>query len=182
MPLNPITPALWTIRSLSGNTGSPQGLKPGSGFGTGRPRDQVLASSVRPQGNASVPTGAPSNPPARPYAIMSAERLEDREGNPTRFFKVDAQAFGEGTYPMEVQEDLETKRIWCHCDCEDFTYRFEVVDAGSGFSGVRNSNGAYPIKTNPNGVPSVCKHLDALLRDSVFDEAEREYQNERRNS
>lgn len=178
MPLNPVTQPLWKIRSLSGNTGSPQGLKPGSGFGTGRPRDEVMTSSVRPNGNSSVPAGNPSNPPARPYRIIDAERILDKEGNPTRFFKVDAQAFGENTYGMEVQEDLATKRIWCHCGCDDFTYRFEVIDAGSGFSGVRNSNGAYPIKTNPNGIPSVCKHLAQLLQDPIFDKAEDEYKNE----
>lgn len=178
MPLNPITPALWTIRALSGNTGSPEGLKPGSGFGTGRPRDEVLSSSVRPNGNAAVPAGNPSNPPVRPYRISSAERLEDKDGNPTRFFKVDATAFGENAYDIEVQEDLATKRIWCHCTCPDFQYRFEVIDAGSGFSGIRNSNGAYPIKTNPQGIPSLCKHLDHFLQDPIFDQAEREYKEE----
>ena len=178
MPLNPITPLLWTIRSNSGNTGSPNGLKPGNGWGSGRPRDEVLSSSVRPGGNASVPAGNPSNPPMRPYRINSAERLKDKEGNPTRYLKVDATAYGEDMYNMEVQEDLATHRIWCHCDCPDYTFRFEVVDAGSGFSGVRNSNGAYPIKTNPNGVPSLCKHLDHFLRDPIFDYEEQSYKEE----
>lgn len=176
--MNPVSPLIWTIRSLSGNTGSPRGLKPGNGFGTGRGRDDILRSSVRPQGNASVPRGFPSHPQERPYHITRAERIPDKEGNPTKFFKVDAEAFGENTYPMEVQENLADKRIWCHCDCDDFTYRFEVIDAGSGFSGVRNSNGAYPIKTNPNGIPSVCKHLAQLLQDPIFDKAEDEYKNE----
>lgn len=178
MPLNPITPLLWATRSLSGNTGSPEGIKQGHGWGTGRPRDEVLASSVRPNGNASVPAGNPSNPPVRPYRITSAERIRDKEGNPTKFLKVDAEAFGENTYSMEVQEDLENHRIWCHCDCPDFQYRFEVIDAGSGFSGIRNSNGAYPVKTNPNGIPSLCKHLNHLLQDPMFDFEERDYKEE----
>lgn len=178
MPLNPISPLLWTVRSNSGNTGSPSGLKPGNGWGSGRPRDEVLSSSVRPGGSASVPAGNPSNPPMRPYRINSAERLKDNEGNPTRYLKVDATAYGEEMYDMEVQEDLATKRIWCHCNCPDYTFRFEVVDAGSGFSGVRDSNGAYPIKTNPNGIPSLCKHLDHFLRDPIFDYEEQSYKEE----
>lgn len=180
MPLNPITPLLWKTRSLSGNIGSPEGIKPGNGWGTGRQRDDLLNSSVRPNGNASVPKGNPSVPAARPYYFTEFERIEDKDGNPTKFVKAEGVSHGEQDYVWEVQEDLENKRVWCHCNCPDFTYRFEVIDAGSGFSGIRNSNGAYPVKTNPNGVPSLCKHLESVLQDPQFDQAEREYQDEQR--
>ena len=174
-----ISPLLWLARSLSGNVGSTEGLTD-SGVGRGKPREELVSSSVRPQGNSSVPRGRPSNPQTRPYQFYTFERVRDKYGRPTRFLKASGIAYGERVYEWEVQEDLETKKIWCHCDCPDFTYRFEVVDAGSGFSGIRNSNGAYPEKTNPNGVPSLCKHLIQILKDPRFDEAEREYQEEKR--
>lgn len=179
MPLNPITPLIWGIRSLSGNTGSPKGIKPGNGWGTGRPRDEVVSSSVRPQGNSSVPRGLPSDPATRAYMFTEFKRIPDKDGNPSPYVKASGISFGEREYNWEVQENLDNHRIWCHCDCPDFTYRFEVVDAGSGFSGVRNSNGAYPVKTNPNGVPSVCKHLESVLQDDMFDNAEKEYEEEK---
>lgn len=178
--MNPVSPLIWKIRSLSGNTGSPRGLKPGNGFGTGRGRDDIIRSSVRPQGNASVPRGFPSNPQERPYQFYEFKRMTDNNGNPTRYLKAEGMSQGEEQYNWEIQENLDDKRIWCHCDCPDFTYRFEVIDAGSGFSGVRNSNGAYPIKTNPNGIPSVCKHLEQVLQDPRFDAAEQEYQEEKK--
>ena len=139
-------------------------------------RDQAIVSSVRPQGNAAVPAGRASNPASRPYVINNLEQL----GDDGRFLKVDALAYGEGTYPMELQEDLASGKVWMHCGCPDFTYRFEVIDTQDGYSSIRNSNGAYPVKTNPNGVVSACKHLRSLLSDPQVMNAEREWKMKRK--
>lgn len=141
----------------------------------GKSRKDLVRYSVRPNGNSMVPDGNPSNPATRPYVILSAENEKDREGNDTRFLKVDALAYGERTYPMEVQEDLDTGKVWCHCGCPDFVYRFEVTDTNNGFSSIQSSNGAYPDKTNPMGVSSLCKHLESLLQDPMFEMAEEEW-------
>lgn len=134
-------------------------------------RDKAIISSVRPQGSMAVPAGRPSSPATRPYVIEQMEKLGDDE----RFLKVNAIAFGEEPYPMELQEDLETGKCWMHCGCPDFTYRFEVVDTQDGYSSIRNSNGAFPVKTNPSGVGSSCKHLRSLLSDPQVMNAEREW-------
>lgn len=134
-------------------------------------RDKAIISSVRPQGSMAVPAGRPSSPATRPYVIEKMEKLGDDE----RFLKVSGLSFGEEPYPFEIQEDLATHKIWCHCGCPDTTYRFEVVNAQNGFSSVRNSNGAFPVKTNPSGVPSVCKHIEQVLSNPVFNQAELDY-------
>lgn len=165
------------LASRGVNTGPVEGSSGYQHTRQGTPRRELLASSVRPQGNASVPRGNPSSPTTRPYSVTNAELLRDKSRHILPFLKVDALAFGDMTYNMEVQEDLRSGKTWCHCSCPDFTFRWEVVDTGDGFSSIRQSNGAFPVETNPNGVPSLCKHLVSLLSDPLFDKAERDWQN-----
>ncbi len=67
--------------------------------------------------------------------------------------------------PPNVLTGDDIRKLNCEvsCDCEDFRYRMEVANKRHGASRIIHSNGAQPVKTNPNRNPGLCKHLLACL-------------------
>lgn len=45
------------------------------------------------------------------------------------------------------------------CTCKDFKYRWERALADKGSAKIIRSNGERALKTNPNDVASLCKHV-----------------------
>jgi len=55
-------------------------------------------------------------------------------------------------------------KIKAICDCENFTYTWEMALAKVKSSVRYRSNGKAPKLTNPGMVPGICKHLVAVLK------------------
>lgn len=53
--------------------------------------------------------------------------------------------------------------IKCACSCGNWLFQWETAGAYRGYSDIIYSNGDYPIETNPNLKPGVCKHLFKCL-------------------
>lgn len=78
-----------------------------------------------------------------------------------------AKALGKKMPPMKAKPAppfTVDSRVWVSCDCEYFLYHCEVADAEDDSSKVIYSNGKAPIKTNPNHIPHLCKHLISGFR------------------
>ncbi len=57
-----------------------------------------------------------------------------------------------------------TAKIKALCDCENFTYTWEVALLKQHSSVRYNSNGMRPRLTNPKMIPGLCKHLISALK------------------
>lgn len=54
------------------------------------------------------------------------------------------------------------------CSCGNFLFQWEVSNAYRGISDIVYSNGDFPIVTNPNLKPGVCKHLLKCLMFLIY--------------
>jgi hypothetical protein len=75
---------------------------------------------------------------------------------------------------LNGKDVMSTNNVWVSCDCDRFTYAWEVALTRRGASSVRFSNGEPPVKINPRMHPAACKHVYRVLADIA--------QNKRKNS
>lgn len=50
------------------------------------------------------------------------------------------------------------------CDCDRFTYTYEVALAKQGAADIQRSNGQLPMTTNPRMIPGCCKHIISVVK------------------
>lgn len=66
--------------------------------------------------------------------------------------------------PEQAPALTTENKVWVRCNCEYFMYHCEVADAETDNATIHYSNGKFPVKTNPQGIPHLCKHLISALR------------------
>jgi len=70
-------------------------------------------------------------------------------------------------YPPYKYSQGMFMNVFCDCDCESWKYRNEVAMSVKGSAVINYSNGKAPIIRNPRETPSACKHIVAVLKDTL---------------
>ena len=105
---------------------------------------------------------------ARSVNVRKMQAVERKDDDGDKYREVKAVCIGD-TKPRLVEFRFYGPRtrkaeIWVSCPCEWFLYHCEVATKRKGSTDIIFSNGARPKITNPNSIPTICKHaLSALM-------------------
>lgn len=120
---------------------------------------EQVAKNAKDQKNSSV---------ARSKLVSVIKRFSGSSGTGVATLRFATKSKFPTTAHIPPQHDTLVKlvspgKVWVHCGCEDFVYRWEYALAQQGASSIINGNGEPAVTRNPANIPGACLHVYKVL-------------------